>query len=138
MATGQSHSRRKRPRNDARIAPEANADAPDRCVRVTCPACGVVRVRVNEVVLRNCVDDNSWSYRARCSRCGTLFVAATPPALALPAVTAGVSVEQWSMPVPSARHSAGPIRETDAMALHVALMKPDWFDELLRELPPEQ
>ena len=47
-------------------------------VRVTCPACGVVRVRADRVVVRSCTDDQSWSYRAMCSQCDTIFVAETP------------------------------------------------------------
>ena len=47
-------------------------------VRVTCPACGVVRVRADRVVVRHCLDDQSWSYRALCSQCDTMFVARTP------------------------------------------------------------
>src|SRR6267154_2050216 len=55
-------------------------------VRVTCPTCGVVRVETDRVVVRNCVDDQTWSYRARCSQCDTIFIGFTPESLALPAL----------------------------------------------------
>ena len=55
------------------------------------------------VVVRNCVDDESWSYRARCSKCDTTFVGGTPAALARPAVAAGLAIELWTLPKPSAR-----------------------------------
>jgi hypothetical protein len=108
---------------------------PSPWVRVTCPACGVVRVRADLVVVRNCLDDESWSYRALCSQCHTLFVGNTPAALALPAVAAGLAVELWSLPVLSARHSGEAIHAVDALELHLALLEPDWFEQLARVEP---
>jgi hypothetical protein len=99
-------------------------------VRVTCPACGVVRVRAHRVVVRNCIDDQSWSYRAVCSQCDTTFVAATPSVLALHAVAAGIPVELWTLPTLSGRHSGSPIHAVDALELHLALLEPDWFEQL--------
>jgi hypothetical protein len=104
-------------------------------VRVTCPACGVVRVRSSRVVVRNCVDDQSWSYRAVCSQCDTMFVAMTPAVLALPAIEAGLPVELWTLPTLSGRYSGSPIHAVDALELHLALLEPDWFDELARVEP---
>ena len=101
-------------------------------VRVTCPECGVVRVRSERVVIRHCVDDGSWSYRARCSACDTFFVGAAPPELALSAAVAGVVIESWTLPRPSRRTPGPPLCEIDALRLHVALREPDWFDEMVR------
>jgi hypothetical protein len=95
-----------------------------------------VSVPIDDVVLRNCVDDRSWSYRARCSSCHTLFVAATTTSLALLAIAAGVPVERWTLPKPSRRRGDGPLRDADARELHRTLLRPDWIDELRRELPP--
>jgi hypothetical protein len=110
-------------------------DRPSDWVRVTCPVCGVVRVRADRVVLRNCTDDLSWSYRAQCSDCNSTFLGFTPESLALPAIAAGVQVETWTMPVPSARRGGSPLRAVDALELHLALLEPDWFDELERVEP---
>jgi hypothetical protein len=104
-------------------------------VCVTCPACGVVRVRANCVVVRNCTDDQTWSYRAMCSNCDTVFVAATPSVLALPAIAAGLPVELWTRPTLSARHEGSPIHAVDALELHLALLEPDWFEQLERVVP---
>ncbi len=104
-------------------------------VRVTCPTCGVVRVRAERVVIRNCVDDQTWSYRARCSQCDTTFLGVTPEALALPALAAGVAVETWTLPVPSPRRAGAPLRAADAVELHLDLLADDWFDRLLRLQP---
>ena len=84
MKSGHPHGQH-RPRSEetGRFTGDAHALDPDRWVRVTCPACGVVRVQLDDVVLRNCVDDRSWSYRARCSRCRTLFLAETPTTLVI-------------------------------------------------------
>jgi hypothetical protein len=114
------------------------AESPKAWVRVTCPACGVVRVRSDRVVIRNCLDDQSWSYRARCSGCDTTFVGATPSVLALPAVAAGIVVELWSLPQPSARHAGATLHAVDALELHLALLEPDWFDELLAVEPLDE
>ena len=111
------------------------AESSSHWVSVTCPACGVVRVRADFVVVRNCVDDQSWSYRARCSKCDTTFVGGTPAALALPAVAAGLAIELWTLPKPSARRSGSPLRAVDALELHLALLDSDWFDRLSRVEP---
>ena len=82
-------------------------DPPVHWVRVTCPECGVVRVKADRVVVRNCVDDGTWSYRARCSECDTIFLGATPENLALAALAAGVVPETWTS---RSRARAGPAR----------------------------
>jgi hypothetical protein len=110
-------------------------DRPSHWVRVTCPACGVVRVRAERVVMRNCVDDDTWSYRARCSECEIAFVGFTPATLALPAVAAGLALETWTLPVPSPRYSGSPLHAVDALELHLAMLEDDWFDQLARVEP---
>ena len=110
-------------------------DIPSRWVRVTCPACGIVRVRADRVVLRRCVDDSTWSYRARCSSCDVTFVGSTPSSLALPAIAAGIGLELWSLPRPSGRASGSPLRALDVLELHLALLEPDWFDQVAAVLP---
>ena len=124
--------RQSRPAATGRPAGVSNAasDKPFHWVRVTCPACGVVRVLAGLVVVRNCVDDQSWSYRARCSQCDTTFVRHDPESLALPAVAAGVGLELWSLPRPSARASGSALRAIDVLELHLALLEPDWFDQM--------
>jgi hypothetical protein len=133
-------ARRSRPCGGGR--PIANLpvrrDVPKPWVRVTCPACGVVRVRSDRVVIRNCVDDESWSYRARCSGCDTIFVGITPSELALPAVAAGIVVELWTLPRPSSRHTGAPLNDVDALELHLALLEPDWFGEMARVEPLDE
>jgi hypothetical protein len=109
------------------------AESPSHWVRVTCPKCGVLRVLAGRVVVRNCVDDHGWSYRARCSRCDTVFVRATPESLALPAVAAGVAFEFWTLPQPSVRRSGAPLGAVDVLELHLALLESDWFDQWERE-----
>jgi len=113
----------------------AGAGSSSHWVSVTCPTCGVVRVRADLVVVRNCVDDQSWSYRARCSKCDTTFVGGTPEALARPAVAAGLAIELWTLPKPSARRSGSPLRAVDVLELHLALLDSDWFDQLSRVEP---
>ncbi len=138
MTPGHSRGpRRSRPCGSSRPTRVAitNGDNLSHWVSVTCPACGVVRVRADRVVVRNCIDDQSWSYRARCSSCDTTFVGATPASLARPAVAAGLAIELWTLPKPSARRTGSPLRAVDALELHLALLEPDWFDELARVEP---
>jgi hypothetical protein len=119
--------------------PDVDLPAPDgsvHWVRVTCPECGIVRVPTERVVVRNCVDDQTWSYRARCSECETTFLGDTPEGLALAALAAGVSVELWTLPIPSARRPGPPIQATDLLTLHLELLEFDWFDRLSRVEPP--
>lgn len=128
---------RPRPRAAARPVQRAFADGGrvTGWVRVTCPECGVVRVRADRVVVRNCVDDESWSYRARCSSCDLTFVGSTPVQLALSAVAAGLPVERWTLPKPSARHAGVALHAVDALELHLALLEPDWLEQLARVEP---
>jgi hypothetical protein len=93
-------------------------------------------VHADLVVVRNCIDDESWSYRARCSSCDTTFVGATPASLARPAVAAGLAIELWTLPRPSARRAGSPLRAVDALELHLELLEPDWFEQLARVEPP--
>jgi hypothetical protein len=129
--------RRSRPRATGRPVGAASATARNlsRWVRVTCPECGIVRVRADRVVLRRCVDDELWSYRARCSSCEVTFIGSTPASLALPAVAAGVGLELWSLPRPSARATGSPLRSLDVLELHLALLEPDWFDQMASVKP---
>ncbi len=140
MASPSQGPQRSRPRVNARPnpVPAAKIGSATPWVRVTCPECGIVRVRADRVVVRNCIDDNSWSYRARCSSCDTTFVDTTPVSLALPAVAAGLAVEIWTRPTPSARRGGGPLEMVDALELHLALLEPDWFDQLARTEPFEE
>jgi hypothetical protein len=98
----------------------------------------VVRVKVDRVVVRNCLDDSTWSYRARCSTCEMTFVEATPAVLALPAVAAGVIVELWTLPKPSPRRPGAAFHAVDALQLHLLLLEPDWFDELIAVEPNDR
>jgi hypothetical protein len=95
----------------------------------------VVRVLASRVVVRNCIDDQSWSYRARCSLCDTTFVGSTPESLALPAVAAGLAVELWRLPRPSGRRPGSQFHAVDALELHLALLESDWFDRWARVEP---
>ena len=123
-----SHHPRLRGSAEGPASSDGLAESSLRWVRVTCPSCGAVRVRADHVVVRKCIDDRSWSYRARCSQCDTMFVGTTPEALALPALAAGLAIELWRLPQPSGRRPGAPMQAVDALELHFALLEPDWFD----------
>ena len=88
-----------------------SARVPSHWVRVTCPACGVVRVRWPIVSSSATASTTRAGRTARCARSATRCSSARrPTALALPAVAAGLAVELWPLPQPS----APPRRRADA------------------------
>jgi hypothetical protein len=104
-------------------------------LRVRCPDCSVVRVRANEVTLRNCVDDGRWDYRFRCPRCGRLTAGESTSWLAVEAFAAGSALEVWHLPDElDEPHDGPPLSLVDLVELHLALAEPDWYDEMVGPL----
>ena len=100
-------------------------------VVVKCPQCAEVRVRSSEVTLRECVDDETWSYRFLCPQCGQRVVAHTGRVAALGAISVGARLERWSLPAEAFEaHSGSPITLGDVLDLHELLLGPDWFEAL--------
>ncbi len=100
---------------------------------VNCPDCRQVRVDPADVTLRNCVDDESWSYRFTCPHCDRLAAAETESSAALGAVTAGALVERWHLPAElRERHDGPDLKLQDLLDLHELLNERDWFDALVR------
>jgi len=107
-----------------------------RRVTVQCPDCGQESVPIDAVVLRWCIDDGAWSYRARCAACTRMFVAATSAARAMQAASAGVEIEAWSHPREIHERPEGPpLSLADVLELRLALIEPDWIDRLQAESP---
>ncbi len=101
-------------------------------VVVHCPDCGDVRVRTNEVTLRNCVDDDSWSYWFVCPLCAHRTAADTERAAAVTAVAAGSRLEHWILPAElDERPNAPALTGADLLEFHLGLIEPDWINELL-------
>ena len=100
---------------------------------VKCPDCGETRVAPDEVTLRRCLDDETWSYRFTCPSCRRPTLASTQVAAALGAVAAGSRLEAWQLPAELFEPHAGPpLTAADERELRELLQTPDWFDVLAR------
>ena len=100
-------------------------------VRVSCPTCGQVNVAPDEVTIRNCVDTDEWAYAFVCGGCGLRAAGSTNRRGALGAVHAGSKFETWRLPVELPEWSdAPPLTCVDLLELRLALIEPDWIDEL--------
>jgi len=107
-------------------------------LRVHCPDCSVVRVPATEVTLRNCVDDGRWDYWFLCPGCGRLSAGISTSWLAVEAFAAGSALEVWHLPAELQERPGGPpLSLVDLVELHLALAEPNWFDDLVRSLQPD-
>ena len=99
---------------------------------VKCFECAQQRVDAAAVTIRNCTDDDQWSYRFICPQCQLPTVAATHAEGALAAVAAGSSLETWRLPAELAEHApSGPaFTAADQIELRLALAEPDWIEAL--------
>jgi hypothetical protein len=98
---------------------------------VMCPDCGESRVSPGAVTVRNCVDDGSWSYRFTCPECRGITLGESVERALLDAVGAGADFEEWTLPTELLERPDGPrFCLADVLELHLALLEPDWFDEV--------
>jgi hypothetical protein len=100
---------------------------------VKCPECGERRIAPEEVTVRGCLDDGSWSYRFSCPICFLPTIGASTMTALMSAVDAGAAFEAWELPTDLDARPAGPrFTFVDVLELHTLLLEPDWFDELSR------
>src|SRR5690348_3278038 len=100
---------------------------------VNCRDCGQTRVTIDEVTVRQCLDDEQWSYRFRCEECGRPTVEPTSESRARDALELGVALEVWRYPAELLEPHAGPPLELDdLLEFHRALDTPGWFESLAR------
>src|SRR4051812_20990488 len=98
---------------------------------VDCSDCGHVKIDPHSVTIRRCVEADSWAYWFVCPSCRARTAASTNPLAALGAVSAGSSLDIWTMPAEvNERPSAPPLTKVDVLELHLLLMDPDWIDQL--------
>jgi hypothetical protein len=85
------------------------------------------------VVLRRCVDNNTWTYRGRCPECRLLVAGVTSQRAADAAVGSGGQVEEWTLPREvDERPSGPPFSLADVLELRLALIEDTWIDDLQR------
>lgn len=102
-------------------------------IRASCAECGDVELRVDDVQVRICADDNAGSYVFRCPRCEMAVVKDAEPRVVDLLLASGVPLTTWSLPAElSERHVAAPaLTHDDLLDFHAALVEDDWFDRFL-------
>jgi hypothetical protein len=90
-----------------------------------------VRVAPGEVTIRNCVDDDGWSYWFICPSCRLRAAARTRRGSAFDAIYAGSTLDTWRLPAELDERPAGPpLTFIDFLELRLLLLEPDWIDQL--------
>jgi hypothetical protein len=108
-----------------------NGTSPKRVV-VNCSTCGNIQVASSDVTVRNCVDDDGWSYWFICPSCRRRAAAGTRRRPALAAVRAGSRLNTWRLPAElDERPDGPPLTLVDLLELHLLLLEPDWTDLLV-------
>ena len=99
------------------------------CVVVKCPDCLEARVSPEQVTLRHCLDNETWSYRFTCPECLLPAVSPTGDAAARAAMEAGCPIEIWRLPSELLEHGDGPaLTISDLLELHEEMEQPDWIE----------
>jgi hypothetical protein len=103
-------------------------------IRASCADCGDVELRVDDVQVRICADDNAGSYVFRCPRCDMAVVKDAEPRVVDLLLASGVAMTTWSLPAElDERRADGPaFTHDDLLDFHDALDGDDWFDRLLQ------
>ena len=100
-------------------------------IKAECPECGAVRLRVPDLTVRVCVDDERGAYRFRCPRCEVAVVHEATSAICALLVSVGVREEVWRLPAELREQHRGPVlTPDDLLDFHLLLQREDWADDL--------
>ena len=99
-------------------------------IRASCADCGDVELRVDDVQVRICADDNAGSYVFRCPQCDMAVVKDAEPRVVDLLLASGVALTTWSLPAELAEHprSAPPFTHDDLLDFHHELDSDGWFE----------
>ena len=96
-------------------------------IKAECQSCGAVRLRVSDLTVRVCVDDDRGAYRFRCPHCASAVVHDATPAICALLVSVGVTEEVWSLPAELLEDHDGPaLTPDDLLDFHLFLERDDW------------
>jgi hypothetical protein len=99
---------------------------------VECPDCGDLRIAPEDVTVRSCIDTDAWSYRFTCPECHLRTIGCSTTAALLDAVDAGADFEAWTLPAELGERPEGPpFVLADVLELHLLLLQPDWFAQVV-------
>ncbi len=100
-------------------------------IKAECHSCGAVRLRVGDLTVRVCVDDERGAYRFRCPRCDVAVVHDATSAICALLVSVGVQEEIWRLPAELHEVHSGPvITPDDLLDFHLLLERDDWTAQL--------
>ena len=101
-------------------------------IRASCEHCGDVELRVDDVQVRVCIDDDAGSYVFRCPGCTMAVVKAAEPRVIELLVASGVDVAYWARPAELDERPAGPaFTHDDLLDFHELLESDGWERALL-------
>lgn len=105
-------------------------------IRASCEECGDVELRVGDVHVRICIDDNAGTYVFRCPRCTMSVTKDAEPRVVDLLMASGVEVTHWALPAELRERRHGPaFTHDDLLDFHELLAGDDWQQELLRSAP---
>ena len=100
-------------------------------IKAECPSCGVVRLRVPDLTVRVCLDDERGEYRFRCPRCSESVIHEATSAICALLASVGVQEEVWRLPAELLERKTGPaLTPDDLLDFHLLLERDDWTDQL--------
>jgi hypothetical protein len=100
-------------------------------IKAECQRCGAVRLRVSDLTVRVCADDDRGAYRFRCPRCASAVVHDASPAICALLVSVGVREEVWRLPAELRETHDGPVlTPDDLLDFHLLLERDDWAEQL--------
>ncbi len=105
-------------------------------IRASCGECGDVELRVDDVEVRVCADDNAGTYVFRCPRCTMAVVKDAEPRVVDLLLASGVAMTTWSLPLELSERPAigAAFTHDDLLDFHRALQADDWFERMTADL----
>jgi hypothetical protein len=101
-------------------------------IRASCEHCGDVDLRVDDVQVRICIDDDAGSYVFRCPRCTMAVVKDAEPRVVELLLASGVEVTYWARPAELDERRSGPaFTHDDLLDFHELLASDGWERALL-------
>lgn len=107
-------------------------------IRASCTDCGDVELKVGDVTVRVCADDNSGSYVFKCPTCLLSVVKEAEPRVVDLLLASGVELQTWHLPAELDEAKTGEcFTHDDLLDFHDILQDEAWFDQLLAAADPK-
>jgi len=102
-------------------------------IRANCPECGDVQLKVTDLTVRLCSNDDQGSYMFDCPSCSVVVTKDASRRIIDLLTSSGVELQVWSLPAElSEPHFRGPQLSTDdLLTFHELLETNHWFGDLI-------